>query len=544
MLLPHPLLPLPQRLRTPRRWWTWRARTTLLAAAWLAGPGQEALAQTSPAVGGSNSTAPPSPAAQPELPAAAEVALLPLPAVVPLTGALELGFRVVGPGAITHSDFPAIEGFRPDKISTTTATQLLPGGGRRTVRTVRQRYLPYAEGVFTVPAFELSVGGRRLRSAGGRVRVGSAGTAATTAAAAALANQPTAPGTGLGSADALLGPPRPAKFYEPPDAGRLALEADRPLVFAGQGVTVSLNFYLRPADQALLNFYDFNRQLTELQRQLRQPGAWEVPAEPRAEPDTVRPAGGGPVLLRFRLARRTYYPLAALPGRARPLTFPSPRLTLTKLWLLKNPQPGDTERLAHYKTYAAPALTVAVRPLPGPGAAVVGTLSLRETLANPRPRTGEAFGYALTVEGTGNPAALVAPTPRAVAGLEVFGPDIRDETLPDGRFRRRFAYRLLTRRPGPLPLDSLWQLPYFDPVAARYDTLRPRLRPVVSGAPTGAAAPPGAAPADDPFYGPALAAADTRLQPLDIYRQVSRYAAVLLGVLFVVAAVGAWRAGR
>ena len=486
----------------------------MLAAGLLAAGPPAARAQTT------------EPAPAPTTTAPGTAALLPLPATVPLSGPLVLAFRLRGAALASHSDFPEIEGFRKDGLRTTTTTQLVPGGARRTELTLTQRYLPYGEGEFVVPPFTLTINGRVLRGAGGRVRV--------LAPAPNLAAQPTPPGTGLGSLDQLLGRPKPEKFYEPPDAAFLALEADRPSGYVGQGVQVSLNFYLRPADQAVLNFYDFSNQLTELLRQLRQPGAWEVAAEPAPEPDTVRRPGGAG-LLRFRLARRTYYPLTA-----RPLDFPAMRLTLIKFRLLKNPQPGDTERLARYKTYVAAPLRVTVRPLPGPAAAVVGDYTLRETPGPAAPRTGVAFAYALAVEGVGNAAALTPPPLRPRAGLEVFGPEVREETLLGGQLRKTFRYRLLAQRPGPLPLDSLWQLPFFNPRTARYDTLRPQRRVVVRGA--GPAPLAAAPPLDDPFYGPALAQADAQLQPLDIYQQVSRYAAALLAALLGVAAVGAWRA--
>ncbi|MDQ2771379.1 MAG: hypothetical protein M3Y54_12885, partial [Bacteroidota bacterium] len=51
-------------------------------------------------------------------------------------------------------------------------------------------------------------------------------------------------------------------------------------------------------------------------------------------------------------------------------------------------------------------------------------------------------------------------------------------------------------------------------------------------------------PGDDPFYGPALAGADTTLQPLDVYADVRRYANWLLLALAGVAGFGWWRAGR
>jgi hypothetical protein len=461
--------------------------------------------------------------AQPAVPAAGEVALVAPAASVPLAGPFTLAFRLRGAVLGSHSDFPEIEGFRKAGLTTTTTTRLLPGGKRSTELLVAQRYFPYTEGDYVIPAFTLTVNGQELRSRGGRVRVG----------VGPLDTSGVPPGAGVGSLDQLLGKPKPRYFYEPPDAGQLELTADRSQVYVGQGVRVDLYFYLKPADQALLNFYDFNNQLTELLRQLRQPTTWEVAApDPSPLPDTVR--RNGAVFLRFRLAGRTYYPLTK-----EALQFPALQLTLTKFKLLKKPEPGDNERLAMYKTYTAPALRVAVRPLPPPGAAVVGDYLLREGISTTRFRTGEAFTYTFGVEGMGNAAALTLPPLKPRAGLAVYGPDVREEALPEGRFRKSFRYRLVPQRPGPLALDSLLALPFFSPTTARYDTLRPGLRIDVSGQARATAA---VSPTDDPFYGPALSRADASLQPLDVYRQVGRYAAVLLAVLLGVAAVGWWRA--
>jgi hypothetical protein len=253
-------------------------------------------------------------------------------------------------------------------------------------------------------------------------------------------------------------------------------------------------------------------------------------------PDTVRRSGA--VYLRFRLAETTYYPLTA-----QELRFPPLALVMTKFKLLKKPQPGEEEKLAFYKTYTAPAVRVAVRPLPArPGAHAgpvpVGHYTLHEGVSGVRFRTGEAFVYTFGVEGAGNTSALVLPTPRSTDRLEVYGPDIKEEKLPDGPPRKSFRYRLVPHQPGVLALDSLFRLVFFDPTTSRYDTLRPELRPEVRGVARPIAA---ANPAEDPFYGPALGRADSQLQPLDVYQDVRRYAGWLLGALLVVAAVGWWR---
>ncbi|WP_233635893.1 BatD family protein [Hymenobacter setariae] len=462
---------------------------------------------------------------------APEAELVPGPAVIPLTATYSLGVRVRGAVITSHSEFPELEGFRKAGLTKTTATRLVAGRGSVAELTLTQRYAPYTEGTYQIPAFDLTVNGQVLHSPGSRVRVAAA------PATAPLTDATVGAGQAIGSLDQLLGKPKPKYFYEPPDHASLALEASQNKVFVGEGVRVALYLYLQPADQAVLNFYNFTEQLPELVRQLRQPTAWEVPApEAAIVPDTVRREGA--VYLRFRLAETTYYPLTA-----QELRFPPLALTMTKFKLLKKPQPGEDDKLAIYKTYTAPAVRVAVRPLPArrgapAGSVPVGHYTLHEGVSGVRFRTGEAFVYTFGVEGAGNTSALVLPTPRSTDQLEVYGPDIKEEKLPDGTPRKSFRYRLVPHQPGVLALDSLFQLVFFDPTTARYDTLRPELRPEVRGVARPIAA---ANPAEDPFYGPALGRADSQLQPLDVYQDVRRYAGWLLGALLVVTAVGWWR---
>ena len=465
-----------------------------------------------------------------------ELRLLPSPAAIAVTDTFTLGFRLRGEALGAYSDFPDLEGFKKVGRRRTTTTRLVQGR-RFSELTVQQGYVPYGEGAASIRPFQLLVNGQTLRYPGGTVRVGPA-PAASTASTASAAPPPAA----TGDLDQLFGKPKPARYEELPDRAYLALEADRAQVFAGEGVRVGLYFYLRPADQALLAFHDFSGQVPLLLRQLRQPTAWEVAApDAGPAPDTVRRAGQP--YLRFRLAENTYYPLTA-----QPLQFPALALTMTKFRVLKKPEPGVDNRLATYKTYQAPALAVAVRPLPpapaGAAAAPVpvGDFRLLEGISRTVFRAGEAFTYSFGVEGRGNLAGVLPPLLRPRPGLDAYGPEVFETPTADGG-RKVFRYRLVARRPGPLPLDSLLQLVFFNPRTARYDTLRPGLRPLVQGSAT-LPPPPMPSPADDPFYGPALARADAELQPLNAFGQARQYAGWVLAGLLVLALGGVARRWR
>ena len=142
--------------------------------------------------------------AQPTPPADGDAAVLvPPPTAVPLAGPFTLGFRLRGTALAAPPVFPELEGFRKGGIARTTTTRLLPGGRRTTELTVTQRYLPYTEGDYQVPPFDLTVNGQVLHSPGGRVRVGAAPTPPTA---------PGPPGVAIGSLDQLLGKPKPKYF--------------------------------------------------------------------------------------------------------------------------------------------------------------------------------------------------------------------------------------------------------------------------------------------------------------------------------------------
>ncbi|MFD2721981.1 BatD family protein [Hymenobacter monticola] len=468
-------------------------------------------------------------------PAPADVELVPGPATLPVTGVFTLGFRLGGGTLEKYSDFPELDGFK--KAGKTRTNTVRTVQGRRFVDvTITQRYVPYGEGDVVIKPFQLTVNGVVLRGGGSTVHVGPA--PAPNPGTITKPANPTAPLQAVADLDKMFGKPKAALYQDVPDHAFLAVVAEQPRVFVGEGVRVGLYFYLKPEDQALLDFHDFNDQLPPLLHELHQPTAWQEPGpEASVTPDTVRHQGQR--YLRFRLAENIYYPLTT-----QPLRFPPLALTMVKFKVLKKPEPGQDNRLAGYKTYYAPGAQVQVQALPEAdqrGAVPVGNFRMREAASRTRFRVGESFTYIFGVEGSGNLAAVLAPSWPAWPGLEVFGPEVKEQPTPGGG-RKLFRYRLVARRPGVLPLDSLIRLVVFNPATARYDTLRPQLRPNVEGvAATPTALPK---PEDDPFYGPALANADDTLQSVDVYRDVRHYADWLLIGLAGLAGFGWWRAGR
>ena len=463
--------------------------------------------------------------AQPAASAEADIVLG--PTTFALSDYYTISFRLRGAPLERYSAFPDLEGFKKSGKSSTTTTRIV--NGRTSVElTITQRYAAYAEGEYVVKPFSMTINGLTVRSVGATLTVGPQVAAPPSAGAL----------QGVGSLDQLFGKPRPQDYVEPKDNAFLLLLPDKTSVFVGEGVHIGLYFYLTAADQGLLNFYNFATQLPVILRQLRQRTAWEEPFdEQEIVPENV--TMGGKAYLRYRLYEAEYYPL-----NTEPLTFPEVSLQMVKYRLAKNPTEGLDNRMEGYKTYHTNVRTIAVRPLPPHplrDQVPVGDYHLRESIDRTAFRTGQAFTYTFSVEGEGNLAALNGPGLATRLSLELYGPDVQQElTRQGGRVggRKSFRYRLVAQRPGKLPLDSLFTLVVFNPTTARYDTLHSEIVPDVRG-PIRTASTFRLRP-DDPFYAEALASADATLQPIDEYRDVRRYANLVLVVLLAVALVGWW----
>jgi len=456
----------------------------------------------------------------------------------PINEYFTISFTLRGAALDRYSAFPDIEGFKKSGKLNTTTTRTV--GGQSSIElTITQRYAAYQEGEVELPPFTITVNGRPVQSPGATLQVGPQQTTPNPPTAGATPNNQ--PLQGIGLLDDLFGKPKPEAYVEPKDHAFLALVADKSSVYVGEGVHVSLYFYLTPADQGLLDFYNFAGQLPGIMQQLQQRTAWEEHFEDQEiTPESI--TVGGKSYLRYHLYETELYPLTAAP-----LRFPAISLQMVKYKVAKDPTADPADRLEGYKTYFTDPTTVAVKPLPPHplrDQVPVGSYRLREAIDRTAFRVGQTFVYTFGVEGEGNLTTLPAPTLQPQPDVEIYGPDIRqDLTRQGGRVggRKRFTYRLVPRRPGPLALDSMLTLICFNPATARYDTLRSQLLLSVVGAPRKATFRPRP---DDPFYAEALQTADNALQPLDAYRDVRRYANLVLVLLLGMAGYGWWRGRR
>jgi len=362
-------------------------------------------------------------------------------------------------------DFPDIPGFikRGTSVSfTTSEVENKPVVNQ----VVTQTYQAKSPGRFKLAPFSVTLNGFVARSEG-----------------AVLVVRPAAAVAGGPDATTLTTPATP-----PSGSAFLSLKASRSSIYAGEGVALSLAFYV--ADdypyELELSFTALDRQLQTILKKIRPANAWEE----NVGINDLKPI---PVMVsgrKFReylLYQAIYFPLSAQPLR----------LPAVSMWLAR-PRPKVGPPLAQSETvvFTSKPLTVNVRPLPPHplrGQVPVGLFHLAESVERTRVSIGQSIRYSFAVEGEGNIATLQAPVPATdpeAMAIDIFPPKER-QTLSraGGRVtgRKTFTYFLIPRQNGPLPLGDRFQWIFFNPQTARYDTLRSQIQLQIGTATTAVA---------------------------------------------------------
>ncbi|WP_460891804.1 hypothetical protein [Rufibacter soli] len=387
-------------------------------------------------------------------------------ATVPIDQYFTISLKAPATKPTKVEGFPEIEGLQKStqKSSTTTYTR---GKAVSVVYTLTQQYAPLKEEEFTVKPFTLTVDGKSVAVPGFKGKVGPVVPATAT------------PVDSLLAAAAPIGSP---EFIDVKENAFLTLHVPKQTAYVGEAVPVSLWFYVADTDLGLLDFYQFETQIVEIIRALKQRSALEetVPQE-EILPEKVKV--GDKAFTRYKLYEAILFPITP-----QDLSFPVINLRMIKYKIAKNPSLLTQNRQPEYKTYATQSKTVNIKPLPPHplrDQVPVGVFRLEEQVSRSTIALNQNLVYHLRIGGEGNIKTLPLPQNIAVSSeLEIYPPEIRfQENIRLGRVLgdKTFRYFIVGRQSGEFQLRDLFQWVYFNPVTARYDTLRPSVTVRVRG---------------------------------------------------------------
>lgn len=340
--------------------------------------------------------------------------------------------------------FPEINGLEKRSKSATSSINTV-GGEKVVVQTISQQYFALKEGTYNIPPFFVTVNGLKIKSEGITVEYNRR----------VLINPEV-----ISEEDLALLP----EVENNEEDVFLSVGANKKTVFMREGFALGISLYVAENAPIQMDFYQVNVQLQSILKRIRPVGCWEenVGIE---EITKRRIEIGGRKYTEFNLYQAQFFPMTL-----QDIIFPSVTLEM----LVGSGKVGEGKVL---KSFRSKVVKVTVKPLPPhplKDQVAVGQYKLFERLSSTLVYPGESIRYLFRIEGKGNIAAIPTPEIIANSSFDFYPPDISQLIKRSNQNvigEKSFDYFVVPRQDGTFPLGRYFQWVYFDPKAAKYDTL-------------------------------------------------------------------------
>jgi hypothetical protein len=345
-----------------------------------------------------------------------------------------------------------------------------------------QNYMPDKEGTITLPPFVMKINGQSVRSPGAKIVVGPP---ADNRASDPFAYDPFEdffgkPGEGTdGKTDAFF-----------------SIQSNKKEIWAGEGITITISFFVADDNQAELNFYDVGNQLANIVKRIKPENCWEENfGIEEIIPRKVRLGKKG--YTEYRIYQSTLFPIVAKDLQV-------PALTLNMMQYKGGAGFGRAGREEIKPFYSKP-LQIKVKPLPPHpmrGNVSVGTFTLVDKPGRKQVALNQGLGLDVSISGEGNISYVPEPQVVKSALLDVYPPNTQ-QTIQRANGKvsgeKVFSYLLVPRERGDFNLRNTFFWVFFNTKTGQYDTLRPQSTiNVLEGKSAGTAGT--SAKAQDSFY--------------------------------------------
>ena len=370
----------------------------------------------------------------------------------------------------SYDNFPEVTGFKKAGASNQSSTSIV-NGQVSSSQSIIMTYVPVKQGTFTIPDFTLKVNDKPIRVAGKKVKVGPPVSRQQSDPLQSFFNRPS---------DDFFGR-RETEFVDIKDDAFLALTTNKDEIYTGEGVNVTLSFFISYGNQAPLQFYDLSRQLSDILKKLKPANCWE-------ENFNIDNIEGESVIIngkeydQFKIYQATLFPL-----NAETINFPSVGLEMIKYKVAKNPSFFGQNRQEDFKTFYSKPKKVIVKQLPPHplrDVVAVGDYHLDEGLRSTDLETGKSSPYQFNIYGEGNISAIEKPAIKNDGAFEFYEPNVKqDINHANNRVTgtKSFNYYIIPREPGQYKLGDYFQWVFFNPTQKKYDTLRSKLTVYIKG---------------------------------------------------------------
>lgn len=365
-----------------------------------------------------------------------------------------------------YNDFPEIPGMVKRDKSRSTSTNIINGQVSFS-QTTTQNYMAKRVGKYRLKPFTMEINGKNYKSDGITINVGPPRQVQRN------------PFDFNPFEDFFNDRNEPLEFVDVKADAFFGLTTNKDEVYVGEGVTVSLAFYVAAQNRAELDFDDIVNQHNEILKKLRPDNCWEENFDlERIEKATV--VVNDRVYTQYKIYQGVFYPLST-----QNIVFPPIDLRIKKYLRARGSSFFDVKE--KIETFTSKKKIVKVKELPPhplKEKVAVGNYKLEEQVSSLNLNTGESFNYDFKIVGEGNIAGLAEPEVPETNALAFYSPNVKQNIRRSGNKvtgSKLFSYHGIPNEPGAYPLDKYFSWIFFNPYTEKYDTLQSDLTIAVSG---------------------------------------------------------------
>lgn len=362
-----------------------------------------------------------------------------------------------------YSNFPNIPGFTKAGTSSSTSMRNI-NGQVSNESSIIQNYMPSKEGTFVLPPFSMKVNGFTVKSPGAKIKVGPP---QEPKGRDPFGSDPFA----YDPFEDFFGGKRQDVQNARADAF-LSVQADKKEIYAGEGVNVTLSFFVAEDNQAEIDFYDLGTQLANMVKQIKPANCWE---ENFGIEEII------PRKVQLGKKRYTEYPIyqaTLFPLVARSFSIPALKLNMVSYRAGAATFFG-AQRKEELKPFFSKPVEIKVKDLPPhplKGQISVGRFALFENLGKKKTSINEGVGFDIAIKGEGNITYIPEPTVAKSDLADIYPPNTRQTVQRAGgrvTGEKVFSYLIVPKEQGGISLRNSFYWVFFNTEKGRYDTLRP-----------------------------------------------------------------------
>lgn len=344
--------------------------------------------------------------------------------------------------------FPELPGLEKRSASATSTSNVV-NGKTVLIQTISQQYFAKKEGKNVLAPFEVTVDGTKVRSEGTTLTINKV--------------EGEAVSTENSDGEEIISSTEDI-------ASRsifLSVKVSKSIVYVREGFSVRLALYVAKSAPIEMEFYRLDVQLQNILKKLRPATCWEenVGIEEIIQREV---SIGGKKFTEYQMYQSIFFPITL-----QSVSFPAVKLDMMLLESL--PDGRRNKKVEAFYTRPVRVLVKSLPPHPQKDQIAVGNYALKEKLTREQVYSGESLRYMFTIRGDGNIATITPPEMAESKVFDFYPPDVSQtvqRSYEKVSGEKTFDYYIVARQKGDFKLGRFFQWIYFDPIKARYDTLR------------------------------------------------------------------------